>query len=55
MPPLASPITWRPDADLRVQLEQLRATFPQQRWGDVMGWLFADERVREVVRERMTA
>lgn len=55
MPPLAPPVTWRPDADTRMHLEQLRATFPKQRWGDVFSWLFADERVREVVRERMNA
>ena len=51
--PLAPPITWRPDADTRLKLEQLRATFPKQRWGDVMGWLFEQPEVIVIIRERM--
>lgn len=51
--PLASPITWRPDPELRLKLEQLRVTFPRQRWGDVMGWLFSQPEVIVLLRERM--
>jgi hypothetical protein len=50
--PLASPISWRPDPELRLKLERVRATFPTQRWSEVFNWLFDDPEIRDRLRER---
>lgn len=35
-----------------MRLEQLRATFPSQRWGEVFQWIFEDPEVVARIRGR---
>jgi len=38
---------------MRLKLEQLRATFPNQQWKEVYDWLFSLPPVREAIIERL--
>jgi hypothetical protein len=38
---------------MRMKLDAIRLTFPDMKWASVFRWLFADERVKAVIRERL--
>lgn len=46
-------ISFRTDPNLHLKLEQLRATFPNQQWGESMTWLFEQPCVIELIKERV--
>lgn len=48
-------ISFRTKPDLHLKLEQLRATFPNQRWSEMAEWLFDQPAVIELIRERVNA
>jgi hypothetical protein len=53
--PASTPISFRPDPDLLLRLEQLRATFPKQQWKEVFTWIFECPEVRTRIRERVSS
>lgn len=46
-------ISFRADPDLHMRLEQARATFPKQQWGEVFSWLLHDPDVVAKIRDRV--
>lgn len=48
-------VSFRAQADLHHKLNMLRATFPEQKWGEVFDWVFSQDCLVERIRERLNS